>query len=64
MGVGEDFSTFRDNYQITIDLISSISYRYKRITKQLNKDFWNTVSDTAHSLYVGSYGRDTAAKGN
>jgi SMODS domain-containing protein len=63
MGVGEDFQKFKDSYQITTELISSISYRYKRITKQLNTDFWNTDSDTAHSLYVGSYGRDTAAKG-
>lgn len=63
MGVGEDFRKFRDNYNITSTLISSISYRYKRITKQLNTDFWTTDSDTAHSLYVGSYGRDTAAKG-
>jgi hypothetical protein len=61
MGVGEDFSIFKDNYNITTDLISSISNRYKRITRQLNTDFWNTDSDTAHSLYVGSYGRDTAA---
>lgn len=63
MGVGEDFQKFRDNYQITSELITSISYRYKRITRQLNTDFWSTSSDTAHSLYVGSYGRDTAAKG-
>src|SRR5436190_1078324 len=63
MGVGEDFSTFKDNYNITSELISSISSRYKRITKQLNIDFWNTTSDTAHSLYVGSYGRDSAANG-
>lgn len=63
MGVGEDFATFKDSYNITTDLISSISYRYKRITKQLNTDFWSTDSDTAHSLYVGSYGRDTAARG-
>lgn len=63
MGVGEDFQKFKDNYQITNELISSISYRYKRITKQLNTDFWNTDSDTSHSLYVGSYGRDTAATG-
>ena len=63
MGVGEDFQTFKDNYNISSELISSISYRYKRITRQLNTDFWNTDSDTAHSLYVGSYGRDTAAKG-
>jgi hypothetical protein len=63
MGVAEDFQKFRDNYNITAELISSISYRYKRITRQLNTDFWNTDSDTAHSLYIGSYGRDTAAKG-
>jgi Second Messenger Oligonucleotide or Dinucleotide Synthetase domain len=63
MGVGEDFSKFKDNYNIASDLIGSISYRYKRITRQLNTDFRNTTSDTANSLYVGSYGRDTAAKG-
>lgn len=63
MGVGEDFASFRDRYIVPADKISSISYRYKRITKQLNKDFWDTESDTSHSLYVGSYGRDTAANG-
>ncbi|ANL47537.1 nucleotidyltransferase domain-containing protein [Rhizobium phaseoli] len=63
MGVAEDFRAFRNNYLIPLETVSSISYRYKRITKQLNKDFWATDSETAHSLYVGSYGRDTAAKG-
>jgi hypothetical protein len=63
MGVGEDFATFKDRYQISTELIGSISYRYKRITRQLNTDFWNNNSETYHSLYVGSYGRDTAAKG-
>jgi hypothetical protein len=63
MGVGEDFATFKDNYNISATLISDISYRYRRITRQLNSDFWNTESDTAHSLYIGSYGRDTAATG-
>lgn len=63
MGVAENFKAFRANYLIPADTISSISRRYKRITKQLNKDFWSTESETAHSLYVGSYGRDTAAKG-
>lgn len=63
MGVGEDFSRFKDGYNIDASTMASISYRYRRITKQLNKDFWNTESETAHSLYVGSYGRDTAARG-
>jgi hypothetical protein len=63
MGVGEDFSRFKDRYNIDASTMASISYRYRRITRQLNKDFWNTESETAHSLYVGSYGRDTAARG-
>lgn len=63
MGVAEEFLTFRNNYNIGKDLISSISTRYRTITRRLNKDFWATESDTAHSQYVGSYGRDTAAKG-
>jgi Second Messenger Oligonucleotide or Dinucleotide Synthetase domain len=28
-----------------------------------NTDFWTTTSDAAHSLYVGSYGRNTAIQG-
>lgn len=63
MGVGDDFSRFKDAYDIDAATMSSIGYRYRRITRQLNQDFWSTDSDTAHSLYVGSYGRDTAAKG-
>lgn len=63
MGVYDEFCAFKDNYNIGKDLISSIGQRYRRITSRLNKDFWATDSETAHSLYVGSYGRDTAAKG-
>lgn len=37
-----------------------ISKRYKRITKAVNSEFWSSSSETAHSLYVGSYGRGTA----
>lgn len=59
MSVSKKFQNFCSNIRITSDVAGNISYRYKRITKQLNKDFWNTESDTAHSLYVGSYGRDT-----
>lgn len=63
MSVADNFRAFRANYLIPSATVGTISYRYKRITKQLNKDFWNTESETAHSLYVGSYGRDTAANG-
>lgn len=63
MGVAENFRAFRANYIVPTATMSTISYRYKRITRQLNTDFWNSTSETTHSLYVGSYGRDTAARG-
>lgn len=59
MSVSTKFQNFCSNLRIKSHVVDSISNRYKRITKQLNKDFWGTDSDTAHSLYVGSYGRDT-----
>lgn len=63
MGVYQEFYDFRTRYNIGTDLIGSIAQRYQRITKRLNSDFWNTDSSYAHSRYVGSYGRDTAARG-
>lgn len=59
MSVSTKFQNFCSNIRIASSVAGDISYRCKRITKQLNKDFWSTESDTAHSLYVGSYGRDT-----
>lgn len=61
MGLADWFSTFCSNLQVKN--AASISLRYKAITQRLNTDFWNTTSDTAHSLYVGSYGRNTAIDG-
>lgn len=59
MSISDQFSKFCTNIRIPSDVVENISYRYKRITKQLNTDYWDTTSETAHSLYVGSYGRDT-----
>ena len=61
MGLADWFSTFCANIQIQNG--DTISTRYKAITQRLNTDFWTTTSDTAHSLYVGSYGRNTAIQG-
>ncbi len=63
MGIAEDMGTFYNNLKIPTDTISSISVRYKRITRQLNRDLWNSESDTLNSMYTGSYGRDTASHG-
>jgi len=61
MGLADWFSTFCANIQVQDS--ESISIRYKAITRRLNTDFWDTTSDTSHSLYVGSYGRNTAIQG-
>src|SRR6266516_5056166 len=60
MGLADWFSTFCANLQVQDG--GTISKRYKAITRRLNTDFWTTTSDTAHSLYVGSYGRNTAIR--
>lgn len=61
MSLSTWFSTFCSNLQVKNP--TSISTRYKAITRRLNTDYWITNSDTAHSLYVGSYGRKTAIDG-
>ena len=61
MGIGEIFEQFCKNLVITNG--DSISYRYKRITRQLNTDFYGYSDENQHSIYTGSYGRDTAING-
>ena len=61
MGLADWFRTLCSNIQVQDD--GTISTRYKNITQRLNTDFWDTTSDTSHSLYVGSYGRNTAIQG-
>ena len=61
MGLAEWFAAFCANLRVQDG--GTISTRYKAITRRLNRDFWNTTSDVSHSLYVGSYGRNTAIEG-
>jgi len=59
MSTSDKFREFCSNIVISQKSVDNIACRYKRITRQLNKDFWGKDSETQHSLYVGSYGRDT-----
>lgn len=59
MSVSSWFETFCRNIRLPDKTMDDIAYRCKRITKQLNKDFWNSDSDINHRFYVGSYGRGT-----
>lgn len=61
MGLADWFRDFAGAIQVRDG--GTISNRYKLITRRLNIDFWNTASETSHSLYVGSYGRNTAVSG-
>lgn len=62
MNTSETFRDFIDNLKISNR--DDISYKYKRITKALNKSFYDDLdSETLHSLQVGSYGRKTAIDG-
>lgn len=61
MSVADNFEAFTNN--LIVPNQDGISRRYKAITQRLNADFWNTSSEASHSLYVGSYGRNTAIKG-
>lgn len=60
MSTSTRFQQFCSDIKISQTVASNVMYRYKRMTGQMNKDFWNIDSDTRHSLLVGSYGRDTA----
>ncbi|MBH1863630.1 hypothetical protein [Stenotrophomonas maltophilia] len=61
MSVALWFQNFCASLQV--DTASTISQRYGAITTRLNTDFWMTTSNNAHSLYAGSYGRNTAIRG-
>jgi len=61
MSVSDNFKALCS--ALVVDKKETISQRYKAITKRLNADFYTANSETSHSLYVGSYGRNTAIKG-
>ena len=54
------YRVLKHGEKIQQDTRSDISRRYHAVTKAINNEFWNSSSDVLHSLYVGSYGRNTA----
>jgi hypothetical protein len=59
MSISIWFELFCSNLSMSQETVDNISYRYKRITRQLNKDFYYSDSEQSHSFYTGSYGRGT-----
>lgn len=60
MGINTWFKEFHESIYMTTDVVSKVRLRYKSITKRINEEYWDSSSETNHSLYVGSYGRGTA----
>lgn len=58
--VGSDFESFCNNLKMPDDTVETIRSRYKQITKRINMEYWNSSSETEHSIYAGSYGRGTS----
>lgn len=50
----------KHKYSIPREIRDIIGMRYRKITKSINREFWDLNDDIKHSLYVGSYGRNTA----
>lgn len=59
MSVSAWFSSFCSNLRMSDTTVSNVRSRYKAITKRININYYGTTSETANSLYVGSYGRGT-----
>lgn len=57
--VGTAFERFCSSLKMSEVDQKAISMRYHSITRRINYDYWDSSSDITHSLYVGSYGRDT-----
>ena len=60
MDINTWFKEFYESIYMSTDIVSKVRLRYKSITKRVNEEYWNSSSETNHSLYVGSYGRGTA----
>ncbi|MGL5113201.1 MAG: SMODS domain-containing nucleotidyltransferase [Flavobacterium sp.] len=61
MSISDKFQIFCTNLKISQTLVNNVSSKYKQITKCLNLEYYESDSETLHSLYVGSYGRGTAS---
>jgi hypothetical protein len=60
MSIADKFQKFCSDLRMDSGTVATVSYRYHRITQQLNESFRSLSSENANSLYVGSYGRGTA----
>jgi len=61
MAVAEWFHEFCES--IRVKNTGSIAKRSKAVTRCLSTEFWKSPFDESHTLFIGSYGRNTAIHG-
>lgn len=57
--VADRFTTFLDNLALTQDQKDAGGARRESVIGKLNSKYWNSSSKTAHSKFVGSWGKAT-----
>lgn len=60
MTLTDSFQTFCDNLLVCSDKRNLIASRHDTIAKRINQDFRGLSGSISNTLYVGSYGRNTA----
>lgn len=59
MNVASCFESFYKELHLSNEDENNKTSRFHTITKRLNQTFYDSISDTNHSFYVGSHGRGT-----
>lgn len=62
MNIAKAFGTFDNNLKVSSSTRTTIANRHNSISQRINADF-RKVNSTSNTLYVGSYGRNTATEG-
>lgn len=62
MNIAKAFGTFDNNLKVSLSTRTTIANRHNSISQRINADF-RKVNSTSNTLYVGSYGRNTATEG-
>lgn len=61
MNIAKAFGTFDNNLKVSFNTRTTISNRHNSIAQRINTDF-RKVNSIGNTLYVGSYGRNTATE--
>lgn len=61
MNIAKAFGTFDDRLKVSSITRNTIATRHNSIAQRINSDF-RKVNSTSNTLYVGSYGRNTATE--